>query len=263
MFAGSSTSPWTGRSGVRVGNVLELGAVRIRDVIDVHRLRIAHHVIAVLPTTRIDRPSGVVTALMVSEVAKAPDSSGWLHTSHATVDTLTTATPAPAAAGRLALRCDVHSRGPRDVRAVAGPRHVGVGVRASVDVERGVTEEREPAVVALLRSPRVLVRFRHVTLDRSFRKVVLSAEVVLVRHHRGQRVGVPRRRVVGNDHGAEQCGDGAQQRHLPKRRAHLTRRVKNPFRAVNAVREGSSQRGESAGLAVACRCLADQGGEVS
>src|SRR6266508_1926194 len=149
------------------------------------------------PTTRIDRPSGVVTALIVSAVANAP---GFLRVATCVgtplSDTLTTATPAP-----------------------------GVGVRAFVEVERGVPEKCQAAVVALLCSPRVLVGLRHVALDRPFRKVVLPAEVVLARHRGGQRVGVPvgRRRVVGDDHDGQQRDESAEHRRLPIRRTHLTR----------------------------------------
>jgi len=66
---------------------------------------------------------------MVSEVAKAP---GFLrvaaYVGTPLSDTLTTATPAPGGRGRLLCGATFTPADP-NVRAVAGPRHVGVGVR--------------------------------------------------------------------------------------------------------------------------------------
>ena len=198
---------------VRVGHVLELGAVRIGDVVDVHRLRIAHDVVAVLADDE-DRPAvrrrDGVDRLGHRRRARAVQRGHVLW-----VGAVVDVDHGDAVLGRgwrVHLRRDAAAR-PGDVRAVAGPGHVGVARRRSpAVVQGGVPDEGEPAVVSLLRPPRVLIGLGDVALDPLFRQVVHAAQVVvLVDRLEVHRVRVPLgERLVADDERRAQPDDGGE-----------------------------------------------------
>src|SRR5581483_11252967 len=103
----------------------------------------------------------------------------------------------------LGLGNDRRARRSGDVSAIAGPRHVGVARGPALTVgglqELGVTEQLEPAVVALLGAARVLVG--------------LAAQVVLRGVDLLQRAGVPR---VGVDSDEDERPEGENGRPGPE-----------------------------------------------
>ena len=209
-------------------HVLVLAAVRVRHVVDVHRLPrwVDDDVVAVLADDE-DRPSargrdgvdglghrvgaGIVRTVQGGDVLGM---SGVVHVDDGYA--------VRRRGRRVHLRGDPTAR-TGDVRAVARPRHVGVaGGRAPAVIQGGVPDKRQPAVVALLGPPRVLVGLGDVALDPLLGQVVQPAQVVVAQDKlRVQRVAVPLGECLAADDEGREQPDHRCHGHDPTKRPHL------------------------------------------